>query len=289
MKRLPWESSFRVSVLCVMSALCALLLAAPAAQAEYISGFEGLSGSSAGVPLTGQDGYYIPPGTSSVDFLVYTYAGNLLGLPPNPTGGDQFIGGTGPAGSTYARAQRDLSFAGGNVWVLGYDFAAAFLGTGASANNIGSFSIRNEATGVTHYIHLMSWVNPDDPTGYNAFYMAYDAGGTQFTQPGTSPGAEWENLELGHWYRGWTVIDLESNMFLEVGIIDLETMAEAIYSPSDWYLEGGAGGTSAVPDCFRFFAGGSVEGNSLAFDNIAIEWQITSIISTTWGGIKSLY
>ena len=282
MKRLPCEIFIMLTALCV-------LLAAPAAQAEYITGFEGLLGSADGVLLTGQDGYYIPAGTTSTDFLVFTYTGNAFGLPQNPTGAAQFVGGHGPGGSTFARAQRDLSFADSDVWLLAYDFAATYLGIGASANNVGSFSMRNNAANVNHFIHLASWVDANNPTNYNAFYLAYDAGGVQFPQPGTSPGPAWENLELNHWYRAWVRVDFVSNRFLELGIVDLETMAEAVFAPADWYLEGGSGGTTAIPDCFRFFAGGSVVGNCFAFDNIAIELQITATVNTSWGGLKALY
>ena len=62
------------------------LVAGQPATAQYTSDFEGslYTGSAAGDILTGQDGFYIPvPG--SYDGLVYTYAGNALGLPANPT------------------------------------------------------------------------------------------------------------------------------------------------------------------------------------------------------------
>ncbi|MCK4306403.1 MAG: hypothetical protein KAY24_19330 [Candidatus Eisenbacteria sp.] len=282
--------SLRTGAFCLGVALCAVLFAAPAANADYISGFEDLIASPFGEILTGQDGYYIPPGTTSVDFLAYTYDGNVLELPANPTGEDQFIGGTGPAGNAYARAQRDMSFAAGPIWIIGYDFAAVYLGSPPSANNIGSFSLRNEPAAVTHKIHLMSWVDPENPTLFNAFYMAYDAGGTMFAQPGASPGAGWENLELNHWYRAWTKVDLDTNMIVEVGIIDLETMEEWTFEPTDWYLAGGAAGTPALPECFRFFAGGGVAGNSLAFDNIDIhEEPLTPVESMSWGAIKSIF
>jgi hypothetical protein len=268
--------------------LCAVLASGPAV-ADYVSDFEDLSGAPNGVAVTGQDGYYIPAGTESVDFYVYTYTDNALGLPQNPTGNDQFIGGTGPANAVYARAQRDMSFAESATWVLAYDFAAAYLGAGASANNIGSFSLRNEDAAVTHYIHLMSWVDPADPTTYNAFYMPYDVGGVQFPQPGTSPGMMWEGLELGHWYRAWTLLDLDANLILEVGIADLQAGTQEIFTPVDWYLEGGGGGTTGAPMNFRFFAGGSVEGNTIAFDNIAIEAGPVATESATWSQVKSLY
>jgi hypothetical protein len=183
-----------------------------------------------------------------------------------------------------------MSFGASATWLLSYDFAAAYLGTAPSADYIGSFSLRNEDAGVTHYIHLMSWVDPNDPTLYNAFYVPYDATGTQFPLPGDSPGAMWNGLELDHWYRAWTLVDLEANLIIEVGIVDLETGAEEIATPPEWYLEGGAGGGSAAPQSFRFFAGGgAAAGNSLGFDNISIEPGPVAIESATWSDVKALY
>jgi len=268
-------------------AVCMCLLAAPIASADYESGFEDIVGSPGGTVLTGQDGFYLPAGTLSVDYLVYTYSGNALGLPQNPTGGLQFVGGTGPAGDYYARAQRDNDFSGG-VQTVAYDFCGTFVGTGPSAQNLGSFSLWNGvATGV--FIHLMTWVDPNVPTTYNAFYLAYDAGGTQFLQPGASPGPEWEGLEINHWYRAFATVDPSSNTITEVGIVDLETMQEAVYYPTDWYMEGGAAGVTTTPFAFRFFAGGSVAGNTLAFDNASMTHEVTSVEETSWGAIKAMY
>ena len=269
-------------------AVCACLLAAPIASAEYESGFEDIAGSPEGTVLTGQDGFYLPGGTLSVDYLVYTYDGNALGLPQNPTGGLQFVGGTGPAGDYYARAQRDDDFSGGTVWTLAYDFCGTFMGTGPSAQNLGSFSLQN-GTPYGGYIHLMTWVDPDFPTTYNAFYLAYDAGGALFAQPGASPGPQWEGLEINHWYRGYSVVDFDSNMITEVGIVDLETMQEAVYYPTDWYLEGGAGGLTYPPFGFRFFAGGSTAGNTVAFDNASMTLAVSPVEETSWGSIKAMF
>jgi len=271
------------------AALC--LWAAQPAVAQYENDFEGLAASGGGTVLTGQDGYYIPPGTTSVDFYVYTYAGNALGLPANPVGGDNFVGGTGPGdGTTYARAQRDVQFGVGfGVWRIQYDFCATYLGVPPSANNIGSFSIRYDDAN-THEIHLFSWVDANNPVDFNAFYMHYDAGGTQVAQPGTSPGAAWENLPLNHWFRSWTTVDLDTNLIVEVGIIDLMTMQESVYLPTNWYLVGGSGGAIGPPQNFRFFAGGSVAGNATAFDNMSItEVLPTPVEQSTWGRIKDTY
>ena len=273
----------------VATAVCALFLAAPLALAEYEQDFDGLNGSPDGVPLTGQDGYYTPAGTESVDFLVYAYEDNVIGIPQNPEGGSQFIAGTGPGDGVYARAQRDMVFDEGTLWKLQYDFCATFLGTGESAQNLGSFSVRSSETD-NDYIHLMSWVDPLDPSTFNAFYMAYDFGGSQFAQPGESPGPGWEGLEVNHWYRAWTIVDLETNLILEVGIVDLEFMTEATYEPADWYLEGGGGGGVGPPIAFRFFAGGSVPGNTAAFDNAVIVLEApVPVVEVTWGGLKAKF
>jgi len=251
---------------CVIAAgLCAV----PAMGAGYMSGFEGLAGSPEGTVLTGQDAFYIPNGTDSCDWYVFTYAGNALGLPQNPYGGSQFVGGVGPGSPTYARAQRDVDYGDTDMMVITYDFAGAYLETGESANNLGSFSPQ-PYPGAATYIHLMSWVDPIDPVAYNSFYLAYDAAGVAHAQPGMSPGAEWENLDLEHWYRSYTVLDFASNRIVEVGIKDLDSGDEAVYNPSDWYLEGGEAGGLGRPTGFRFFAGGTVTGNALGFDNIAI-------------------
>lgn len=274
--------------------LCAALAIATtsAALEIYQSGFENLSGSPSGIGLEGQDQFYIPPGTDSVDWMVYTYQNNVLGVPQNPDGGTRFVAGEGPGSPTFARAQRD-------VWIdddLGtltamYDFLAQYDGPAPGANNLGSFSLRT-SDAANDYIHLFSWVDPANPTAFNAYYLAYNAGGTQFSQPGESPGGAWTNLALNRWYRAWTVMNLETNQILEVGIRDLETGIESVVEPAGWYLEGGAAGSSGVPINFRFFAGGGVPGNRVAFDNMNLyfdEEPPNAVETTTWGRIKQQY
>jgi len=263
------------------------LLGAPIASAEYESGFETIVGSPAGTVLTGQDGFYLPVGSLSVDYLVYTYSGNALGLPQNPTGGLQFVGGTAPDGDYCARAERGNDFSGG-VQTIAYDFCGTFMGTGPSAQYLGSFSLWND-TDFGAVIHLMSWVNPEVPTTYNAFYIIYDAAGTMVALPGASPGPEWEGLELNHWYRAYGTADPWSNKITEVGIVDLETMQETVYYPNDWYMEGGSAGVTAVPFAFRFFAGGGIAGNTMAFDNASMTYESTPVEETSWGAIKAMF
>jgi len=251
---------------------CIALLFAPAANAQYSQDFEGLSAAPSGVALTGQDGFYIPGETTSVDFLVYTYVGNTLGIVQNPEGGGQFAAGTGPGdGTTYARAQRDVTF-GSGVWVLWYDFCGIFAGTPPGTNNLGSFSMRQALN--TVHINLFTWVDPNNPTAINSTYVPYDQTGAQFPIPGTPPGPEWSNLNPNHWYRCRTVIDLDLNMITEVGIRDLSGGTEAVYVPTDWYLYGGAGGSGFAPDAIRFFGGGGGPGNTTAWDNAIVEQPV---------------
>ncbi len=259
----------------ILGAIALLFCVAAVASAGYQQNFETLNGSAAGVVLTGQDAYYIPSGTTSTDFLCYTYAGNALGFVQNPDGGNQFVAGRGPGNGTYARAQRDIDW----FFIPGWgqfkiDMACQFLLTGASTNNIGSFSVRDDNTlGINTYIHLATWVDPNNPTTFNFFYLAYDASGTQFAAPGQSPGPGWEGLSVNHWYRVWTTVDRSgtdatNNQITEVGITDLTTGITNTASPSGWYLAGGSAGSTYLPVAFRIFAGGGSDGNATAWDNV---------------------
>jgi hypothetical protein len=254
----------------LLSALL-ILLTASVVSAQYAQDFDGLVGDPNGnVPLTDQDFFYNPAG---VDFHVYTYAGNNLSVIQNPEGGTQFAGGVAVGdGVTFARAQRDAAWGDGTgCWTHTYDFCAVNNEPAPVSNNIASFSFRYDDLNV-YNIHLMSWVNLDDPAaGYNAWYLAYDASGVQFAQPGSSPGPAWDGLQLNHWYRFWMTFDLNTNLITEVGIIDLHTMAQSVYNPTDWYLVGGAGGHAGPPTSFRLFGGGTVYGNVAGFDNVLIE------------------
>ncbi len=258
-------------------ALAFALAACGAATAQFSSQFEPptYAGSADGIELNGQDGFYNPIPPDSISALVYTYAGNALGLPVNPDGGEQFVAGTGPAGAVFARSQRDVDYGSSSVFTITYDFAATFVGKPPTAQNLGSFSTADFAAPpiASTYIHLMQWNDVNTPVSFNARYIAYDAAGVQFPAPydAGSPGPEWENLLINHWYRARTTFDLDSNRITRVSILDLTTGECAIFEPADWYLGGGAGGGLPDPSGFRFFAGSTdVPGNTLAFDNTSI-------------------
>src|SRR5262249_24593404 len=61
--------------------------------AQYSTGFETVVASPGGTAMAGQDGFFVPPVTGSIDGAAYTYAGNTLGIPVNPNGGANFWAG----------------------------------------------------------------------------------------------------------------------------------------------------------------------------------------------------
>ena len=258
----------------VALAILGFLTLAHSATAQYSQDFDGLVGTPSGNVLTGQDLYYLPNATGDVDFMVYTYAGNALGVVQNPDGGTQFIAGTGPGdGTSYARAQRNVTFGvGSGVWEVWYDFCGIYSGTPPGSNNLGSFSLRQAAN--TVHINLFTWVDPNNPTAINSTYVPYDVNGAQFPIPGTPPGPEWSNLLPNHWYRCRTVFDLDQNLIIQVGIRDLSSGPEAVYNPTGWYLVGGAVPTGA-PDAIRFFGGGGGPGNTSCWDNAVVAEHVT--------------
>lgn len=274
------------SVMKVLACLALGSLACGLAAAQYTDNFEPpvYSGSAAGVPVNGQNGFYNPNPPASVSGNVYTYAGNAVGLPPNPTGGTQFVGSTGPAGSMLSRSQRDVTF-GTGTWTMATDIAATFHGMLPSAQNLGSLSIN--AGPDFSIIQLARWVDPATATNWNADYVWFDGAGAQVTESLGDPA--FENLSLNHWYRWSTTFDLDTNQILEVALTDVSGGGgTATFNPVDRYLRGGATGAPAL-DSFRFFAGSStVPGNTLGFDNLSIVPEPASLALLAFGALLAL-
>lgn len=256
-----------------LTMLFGLLLGTTAAYADYSTGFEaseGYSASASGVVLSGQQGWYLPAVSGSVDYLCYTYSGNVPGFSSNPNGGAQFIAGESLGGSALARAQHDHDYTTSDVWTVSYDFCPIFSEEGAAAPNLSSASLQPSSTAKI-YIALNNWMVDADPTmGWKALYLAYDAAGTQFAQPGLGGGPEWENLTYNKWYRQSTTFSRSTNQILEIAIKDLTTGVTTTFQPTGWYLQGGStGGSFTDPTAFRFFTGGAF-GNHMAWDNLSI-------------------
>lgn len=255
-----------------------LLLGTAAAAGSFVTGFEApdYEGSADGVPVAGQQGWYVPTVEGAVDQYVFTYDGNALGLPANPFGEDQFLGAQTPEGlAMFPRAQLDFDWSAGTVWTVSYDIAVAFNGTLPAQDFISSFSLQ-DSTIARSFTAVSSWVNPDTASQWNANYIAYFADGTPFDQPGASPGAAWRDLQVGHWYNQSTTFDFDSNRILSVSITDLDTGDTATFEPANWYLQGGASPANPLPTALRFFVGGggpdvSTPGNVGGFDNLNID------------------
>lgn len=253
-------------------ALALLAFAFCGAASAYYWDFEPptYTGSAAGTIATGQDGWYNPV-AGSTDGSIFTYAGNTLGFPGNPYGGQQFLGGTAAGGSAYVRAQHDLSFAGFNEWVMTYDFVVRYNGQLPSTDNVGSVSLQPSAT-ANIFQSLFQWTDFNTAAAFHARYGIFPAaGGTAITV--VSAGAAWENLPLNHWFRSKSKWNFATGRVLEVSIQDLTAGGSpTVANPTDWYLSGGANNTLglALPTGVRFFIGGTTAGNTMGFDNLEI-------------------
>lgn len=272
-----------------VAALGVLGLACQTASAQYSSDFEALTGSPAGVTLNGQDLFYNPVAGSD-SFLVFSYDGNFLGLPANPTGGEQFVGAAGPGGNVFARSQRDLTYgAGTGLWTTAFDIAVTYTGQLPSAQNLGSFSLSPFSTTPTNasYIALARWTDPNTAANWNADYLYFDAGNNFVIA--SVPDMGFQNLAINHWYRWSTTFDFDTNLITEVSITDITTGATATHNPVGWYLGGGAAGGLPPVTGFRFFAGaGAVAGNTMAFDNITIVPSPATLALLGLGGLAGI-
>jgi hypothetical protein len=247
------------------SSLAVVLCACAGAAAQHSDGYEsGYSASATGEILNGQNGYYNPvAGSDSAN--VYTYAGNSLGFPQNPTGGSNFVGGTG-AGATLIRSQKDITYPSGVV-TIGFDIAAKYTGTLPGAQNLGSMSTQPYPANPGTFIQLARWTDPATAETWSADYVWHDSAGTSLTEAVGDPG--FQNLRTDHWYRWTTAIDMATNQIVEVTLTDLTSGTTAVHNPLDRY---GLGGSAGVPSLtgYRWFVGSTVAGNTLGFDNLEI-------------------
>jgi hypothetical protein len=243
------------------------------AIAQYATGFESLTASAAGTTLTGQDSFYLPV-AGSVDLKAFTYAGS--GMPANPDGGSVFVAGTS-AGTTFARAQRDITY-GTGTWRLGFDILGKYTGVLPTAQNLGSFSIQPAAS--QNFIALATWTDVNTAQNWNANYVWFDAAGVQLQE--VVPNPAFQSLSVNHWYRWETDVNLTTNQILEVRLTDLATNTTATHVPVGRYLLGGMTPAPA-PTGFRMFAGGAM-GNTVAFDNVSIGTFTPPCSSLSVGG-----
>ena len=254
-------------------AVSGLLLWGSAAVAgpAFYTGFEDFDGSSDGVTVNGQQGWYTPNVTGSVDEFIFTYDGNALGVPANPFGENQFLGGQSQQPGDLLRAQYDFNWSQATVWTVSYDVATGFNGILPASDFLGSFSLQ-DSTIARYFVAVNGWVNPDTADHWNMLYIVFDSTGSMIDPLGTSPGAAWSNLAVDHWYNESTTFDFDSNTILSVSITDLDSGDTATFEPNGWYLAGGASPRLPLPTALRFFVGGgdAVPGNVGGYDNVTI-------------------
>ena len=209
------------------------------------------------------------PACDIFDFLAFQNA--FVGgpsshiVPANPTGGSQYVRGIGPAGGVYARAQRDITWPMGVV-TLAYDVLCGTENAGGF-NNLGSFSIQ-PFPGSGSFIHLFNWTS-GSTTEWQTPIIAYTAAGAQTLFP--PPGPEWENLQLNKWYRMSITVDFATNQITGASITDIDAATTTSVPLVGMYLNGGTTPPGPHPTGFRFFAGGGVAGNYVAWDNCNIQ------------------
>ncbi len=259
--------------LVALNAVLALLMTA-GAQVVWCPGFEPpqYRGSPDGTPLSGQDGWQ-GIGVGGVSFMVFTYARNALELPPNPEGGQQFIGAEGQGHLPPPQALHDVPWRDAERWSVCYDFCVG-VPPAAVPPGIGRFALEPAvATQARIFAILLEWRAFSTPRdGIDVRYEVYNADGTP-KQPPPSPGDAWQGLQGNRWYRLCTTFDFASNRIVRVAIIDLSTGQRAVHRPSDWYLSGGARSDLPLPTGLSFslgFTPGPMVGNRVGFDNLCL-------------------
>src|SRR5258708_6346493 len=193
-----------------------------AAHASAQIGFEppDYQGSDVGVSVTGQAGWYRPDVVGRADQSVYTYDGNVLGLPANAFGETQFLGGmTTPAGDL-PRAQWDFDWSAASVWTVTYDIAAGFGGTLPAADNLSSFSLQDSIV-ARYFIAVNTWVDPTVATHWNSNYIVFTA--DDQISDALIPGLPSSNLAVPLLYQQSTTFDFHSHCLLSITLTDPET------------------------------------------------------------------
>jgi hypothetical protein len=274
---------------------CVALSAFAFAQSLF-DGFEAYNPNS---PINGQGAWFNPGG--SLDWFVYNYGSNPLGIAPNPNGQNQMIAAR-KEGTLFPRTQRDFNWSARETWLISYDVYVGFdptVGDGYNYNNIGSFSLQPGSA--QYFIDLFQWVtpttdlqlgNPND--GWRATWGVGrlddpDPNAPPFTRVWVvsyQPPNPFHGLQINKWYRRFVAFTFNGTDFrgepasflVKVGIRDLDTGQTnvAIVQPRQdfqtWYLIR-PGGSSALPTALRYFVGGGTgadNGNILAVDNLQI-------------------
>lgn len=248
-----------------------LAIAGSVAAQGYITDFETFAASPLGTPMSGQDGFYIPAVTGSIDGTMLTYAGNPHLVPVNPFGGgNNFWAGVSQGGTAFARSQRALTLPTGKIRIE-YDVCCTYTGTVLPTNNIGSFSFQPSTNAI--YVNLLAaW-----PTTVTLPPTTWDANVvTRGVPPATVttvlPDPAFQNLPVGVWHHWGVTVDLIAGTHDEFTITNGVTFVTTHYVPATPLLLPIAPGVPApLPTDFRLFGGGGL-GNVFAVDNLQITY-----------------
>ncbi|HWC97306.1 MAG TPA: IPT/TIG domain-containing protein [Candidatus Sulfopaludibacter sp.] len=261
------------------------LLTAPTAFAATIYTFElDALGAVPLFPGTTQSGWYTATVAGSVPASVNSYA--ALGIAADPTGGAQALVLTNTPANSAARAQHAFDFSTATQWSIAYDLE---VGNSSSSGNsfgtayIGSFSVVSTSAASSPFTILKAWDSGAANATWSAAYFVYDAGGNALNANGVTPGPAWTGLSQRHWYKQTSVFDTASNKIVSVSITDLTTNAITTFSPTNWYMAGGSGGTFQA-NAIRF--AGFAPSNGMAVDNVsldALSGQVTPTITSVIG------
>jgi hypothetical protein len=262
---MPLELTMRT-----LSLVCLVSLAAPLA-AQYHADFESFTASASGTIITGQDGFYIPA-AGGYDGMVYTYAGNTIGIPTNPNGGSQFYSGLSAAISPYyVRAQRNITFPPRYVHIES-DILVNYIGTGTPAQYPCSLSLQDSSTALSSNI-ICAWQSTTPPYTW----QLYVTSGTTTAALGI---AGFQNLDANVWHHWGVTIDLTSEVYVDFTLTNGATNVTSYYAPNPPMPLGNAGRSYPLPTGFRLFTGGSTGNNRSAVDNLIID---LGAIYTTYG------
>jgi hypothetical protein len=266
-----------------------ILMALPmpaAAWAQFTTTFEPptYAGSTSGVPLAGQDGFYVPSG---VDGLVFTYAGNTLGVVDNPGDStDQFIACIRRTGD-FSRVEHAVPLEMG-CYTVEADINLTYQGTLPTQNYAGSISLQ-PFPGPGSIIVLFNWDNVQSPTNFTVRVLGYAADGTVPYLAGLPvPNLGFQHLHANRWYRLRFRVEFGVNRITTIAIKDLHLAGDfASYFPTapnldGWYCGGGST-YSGVPGAIRVFGGGGFAtdnfgGNTLALDSTSMFSSVTTCV-----------
>jgi hypothetical protein len=222
----------------LVAAVAGVLGVASAASGQFGIGFDPpeYTGSAAGEPLAGQDGWEVESG-EGVAWRVHKSGHGL----PGPLRPGQFIAAHSSAGPAIIARETGGIERSGRLRLM---MAVDSFGGAVSTAEIGSWSLapQDESAGFT--LHAV-WSDPAAPGRWRLEVSSYAADGSP--QRVMIPGAE--ALDPGRWYVvSFTIRSYSENQIDDVWFREgFQYHQTRSHKPVDWYLAGGAAGGLPAP------------------------------------------